>query len=203
MAEDAVVRRAEVAGEFSDHREIRIGAPLADLMGEDRDFHSFERLAEVVAEPACGVAQFALAEAHQACHLRAAEDLLRAVPVGAGGVEAAGIGLVPALRPLRSDLCVTARGFVRGREHHERRMVAISAQQERRFLLQIAGERAARIERHPQAALGLQVETELVRRDERRFRRTARMEADAVQPELLAAADDFFPRIHVRGRIAC
>jgi hypothetical protein len=49
--------------------------------------------------------------------------------------------------------------------------------------------------------LHLQIEAEFVRRDEGRFRRTPRVEAEMIQAVRLRHADDAFPFRHIRGRM--
>src|SRR6185369_9196534 len=62
VAEDPVISRAHEArlrwatarraGEFLDHIEIRIGAPLADFVRDDRHVHAFDGALIIAAEPA-------------------------------------------------------------------------------------------------------------------------------------------------------
>ena len=168
-------------------------------MRQHGDMNGGQRVAEVAAEPGGAVAQLAAAVADERGELRAAVDLRRVAPAGAGGVEPAVVQRVVRGCPLRREALIMAR-LVARRKQDERRMIAVGGEDARGFVLQkLPRHRAVKI--RPQAAFGLEVKAQFIRGFKRGFRWTPGVESHAVQPVILAGLENLLPRHDVHRRI--
>ena len=203
LLEDFKVLRLEESGVFRDLVEIRIDAPLADLVGNDRHLRvGLHKIGPVeirawrlgVDDRIHSQAQARDARFHRVVEIAARHQR----PTGGGGPEAARILRLPArdvvLQPLR---IVRAGGFVAVGHHQKRRMIAIFAGHARGFLVDpcIEGHAAAefRAKRSPGGGFDLEIKARFVGSDEGCLGRTPRVETHVVQSMHLANSGDTPP----------
>ncbi len=210
VREDVEVLRLQVAGVLRPLGEVRVGAPLADLVAD----HGHGARLHVVAVVRPRLRRFRVdarreplapgLDARVGGHVELVLGDLR--PARGARVEPARVERLPVLDPPAQELRVPPGGLVSVGQEEEGRVVAVGLQDARRLAVEPLVDRQARAEARrvvrPGSDLHLVVEALLVRGGEGRLRRAPRVEADRVQAVRLRDADDALPGRDVGRRVA-